>query len=495
MQILEYLGSDPVTELGLKLNYKKCELWWPAGDSSFPGFSPQIKRHSPEGVEILKLPIGSDNFICSKLRERAQKVGEAIARLDRLEDKHIEYTIFRACLGACKFNYVLRGTCPSAAVARELKEIEDSMHLALEHLLDCSVSGTAWLQAGLAPKDGGLGLRHLSDIAHPAYIGSFINSASLIATLTGRNALVTPRLRTAATELLTRVGAVAPDLVSGTLQMISHATSLEAQHTQTIPKKAQAWLQESVDSRIWADLLAQVGGQERNRLEATRRPHAGAWLSAFPCKALGLWMPSREFVVSAKLWLGAIDKQDTKALRRTGYGMYDRHHAIRDAIYDAGNAARLRPRKEAAVDTSGQRPADIFFPDWSRGQPLAVDVTVSHFSQASPQNNAAMWCNASERAAQAKVKAKERLYKEQCAAQNVEFMAAAICSYGGWLPDGIAFIKRLAACLAESSGQDKSVVTSQLWQCISVALWRGNAGVILQYRPQTNLGQWDLPPS
>ena len=277
--------------------------------------------------------------------------------------------------------------------------------------------------------------------------------------------------------------------------MIGHATSLEAQHTQTIPKKAQAWLQESVDSRIWADLVAQAGGQERDRLEATRRPHAGAWLSAFPCRALGLWMPSREFVVSAKLWLGAIDNQDTKALRKTGYGMYDRHHAIRDIIYEAGNAARLRPRKEVAVDTTGQRPADIFFPDWSRGQPLAVDVTVSHFSQTPSQNNAVMRCNASERAAEDKVKAKERLYKEQCKAQNVEFMAAAICSYGGWLPDGIAFIKRLAACLAESSGQDKSVVTSQLWQRISVALWRGNAGVILQYRPQANLGQWDLPPS
>ena len=73
-----------------------------------------------------------------------------------------------------------------------------------------------------------------------------------------------------------------------------------------------------------------------------------------------------------------------------------------------------------------------------------------------------MRCSASEQAAHTKVKAKDRLYKEQCAAQNVEFMAAAICSYGGWLPDGIAFIKRLAACLAGNSGQVKSVVTSKL---------------------------------
>ena len=181
--------------------------------------------------------------------------------------------------------------------------------------------------------------------------------------------------------------------------------------------------------------------------------------------------------------MGVIDKQDTKALSRTGYGMYDRYHAIRDIIYDIGNATRLRPHKEAAIDTSGQRPAVIFFPNWSRGQPLAVDVTVTHFSQASLLINADISYSASERAAHTKVKAKERLYKEQFAAQNVEFMAAAICSYGGWLPEGIAFMKRLAACLAESSGQDKSVVTSKLWQRVPVALWHCNAGIILQRRP------------
>ena len=203
----------------------------------------------------------------------------------------------------------------------------------------------------------------MSNIAHPAYIGSKINTISLVATLTGHNNLVSPRLQAAASELLTRLGTAAPDPVSGALQMISCANSLEARHMENILKRAQAWLQEAVDSRIWTKLHAQAASQERERLEACRRPHAGAWLSAFPCRALGLWMPPCEFVVSAKLWLGVIDKQDTKALRRTGYGMYDRHHAIRDVIYDTGNAARLRPHKEAAVDTSGKRPADIFFPN------------------------------------------------------------------------------------------------------------------------------------
>ena len=121
-------------------------------------------------------------------------------------------------------------------------------------------------------------------------------------------------------------------------------------------------------------------------------------------------------------------------------------------------------------------------------------MTVSHFSQTSTQHNADLTYSSSERAAHAKVAAKERLYGNQCAAQNVDFLAATVCSYGGWLPNGVDFIRRLAACLAESSGQDRSVVTANLWQRISIALWRGNASLVLQHSPHGGLGQWDLPP-
>ena len=406
----------------------------------------------------------------------------------------MEFTILRACLGSCKFNYVLRGICPSTAVVQVLQEIDDSMRLALEHLLHCSISNRAWVQAGLASKDGGLGVRHLSGIAHSAYIGSTINSAHLVGTLLGRDSFQVSKLQTAASELLVGLGDAAPDSIRRALRTIGAAPVLSLQYAQNIPNKAQAWLQQSVDAWSWGQLHARAAGQERDRLDAVHRPHAGAWLSAFPCKALGLWMPSAEFIVCAKLWLGVVDQQDTKALRRTGFGMYGRHHAVRDVIYEIGNAARLRPRKEIAVDSSSQRPADVFFPDWSRGRPLAIDVTVTHFSQASSsQRNADLSFTASERAAQAKVVAKDRLYKEQCAAQNVDFQAMAVCCYGGWLPDGVEIIKRLAACMAESSGQDRRIITANLWQRISVALWRGNASMVLQHRPYSKMGRWDLP--
>ena len=54
-------------------------------------------------------------------------------------------------------------------------------------------------------------------------------------------------------------------------------------------------------------------------------------------------------------------------------------------------------------------------------------------------------------------------------------------------------VQQLAACLAERSGQTKGVVVSEFWQRLSICLWRGNASMLLHYKPHCKLGGWDLP--
>ena len=56
-----------------------------------------------------------------------------------------------------------------------------------------------------------------------------------------------------------------------------------------------------------------------------------------------------------------------------------RHDSIRDALFSAAQAAALGPRKEAPalIPSSSSRPADVFLPNWKRGQPAALDVTVT----------------------------------------------------------------------------------------------------------------------
>ena len=50
---------------GLTLNLKKCEVFWPSGDSTFPDFPPEVCRplQSSNGVELLGAPIfGSSEY-------------------------------------------------------------------------------------------------------------------------------------------------------------------------------------------------------------------------------------------------------------------------------------------------------------------------------------------------------------------------------------------------------------------------------------------------
>ena len=64
-------------------------------------------------------------------------------KLESLEDCHIEFTILRACLGAAKFTYALRGIPPSDAVIRILWEADELLRRALERILADSVTDDA----------------------------------------------------------------------------------------------------------------------------------------------------------------------------------------------------------------------------------------------------------------------------------------------------------------------------------------------------------------
>ena len=54
-----------------------------------------------------------------------------------------------------------------------------------------------------------------------------------------------------------------------------------------------------------------------------------------------------------------------------------RHNSIQDAIFSAAQTVALAPRKVPSL-ISGTRscPADVFLPNWKRGQPAALDVTI-----------------------------------------------------------------------------------------------------------------------
>jgi hypothetical protein len=256
--------------------------------------------------------------------------------------------------------------------------------------------------------------------------------------------------------------------------------------TQELPRRLQGKFQEAVDDAIFKRLRAGVPGNSRDRLDATRRKHAGAWASAFPNKSLGLWLPNREFSATARSWLGVLSQSESRAMLRPGLAMQGRHHAVQESLMTLCKSAGVPARKEVLIDSaSSQRPADVYLPHWSRGISYAVDVTVSHPSQAlhtirdgvAPVESS----SASVRAAEAKVALKTAKYSAQCDAHGVTFVAAAICCYGGWLDDAEKIVVELAERAAVRSGVELSVLKGQFWQRLSIALWKGNARQILHY--------------
>ena len=123
-------------------------------------------------------------------------------------------------------------------------------------------------------------------------------------------------------------------------------------------------------------------------------PHAGDWLNAVPSSSLCLHFMDREFRVCLQYWLGvpifeegvkygachsAADPFGDHQVGCGGNGdRILRHNTICDSIFHAARSAALAPRKEvpSLIPGSQSRPADILLPNWERGQPAAMDVTV-----------------------------------------------------------------------------------------------------------------------
>ena len=115
-----------------------------------------------------------------------------------------------------------------------------------------------------------------------------------------------------------------------------------------------------------------------------------------PSSNLGLHLHNREFRLCIHYWLGLriMSRElpfpcrpdgklaDPMGDHQVGCGgngdCIHRHHSLRDALFSAAQSAALAPRTEvpALIPECSSRPADVFLPNWCRGQSADFDVTV-----------------------------------------------------------------------------------------------------------------------
>ena len=109
--------------LGLHLNVKKNEIWWPSRRGSDP-FPADVDRVDNAGVKLLGAPIGSKEFTTDFVRKKLKALKDVCDALRMVNDAQIEFGLFRGCLSYNKINHLLR-TCPPDLLVDALGKFDD----------------------------------------------------------------------------------------------------------------------------------------------------------------------------------------------------------------------------------------------------------------------------------------------------------------------------------------------------------------------------------
>ena len=363
---------------------------------------------------------------------------------------------------------------PILSMQQALVAFDDTMRDNLSDLAGGPLSDWSWLKASLPCSLGGLNLRQALLHAPAAYIGSLQQSQSLISGILGHPP-VTPVLLH---HCISALAVAACKLEWSSLQDID------------IPLR-QRVLSKVIDEASY-DTLLDGAPDTRSRALALSCaiPHAGNWLKMVPSSALGLHLLDCEFHACLQYWLGL--RMFGEGVRCSicqvttdpyGYhnvgcgGNGDRiqcHDSIRDAVFSAAQTAALAPRKEVPSLIPGtlSRPADIFLPNWKRGRPAALDVTVISTLQQLTLRGAA--CTQGH-ALLVGEERKMAAHAESCRAVGVSFVPLVIETLGGWSKGAADALTSIGRLLGQRLGIPPSESTSHLFQRCAISLWRGNA--------------------
>ena len=122
--------------LGLHLNVKKNEIWWPSRPESDP-FPKDIERIENRGVKLLGAPIGTEEFTSEFVLKKLKVLKEVCGLLEKVNDAQIEFGLFRGCLAYNKINHLMRA-CPPAVLSEALKQFDGHFRDILTQILRVS---------------------------------------------------------------------------------------------------------------------------------------------------------------------------------------------------------------------------------------------------------------------------------------------------------------------------------------------------------------------
>ncbi|GJV99491.1 putative reverse transcriptase domain-containing protein [Tanacetum coccineum] len=375
--------------LGLELNIKKTEVFWPScnGVKVKERLFPCDIGRPTLGVKLFGGAVSRDaGFISSLGVKRASRAVELMSLLPSLRDPQFELLLLRSCMGVAKLLFGLR-TCQPMYIGEAVSIFDNGLWRAIEAIVVCRgpfFRDFQWRIASLPIRFGGLGLCSAEDVYTYAFVASRAQSKVRIRDVVLMGLILTLDMRW--------IMCVCPSLNS----------ILAVSLTRTPPPKAQNVLACALFSEIVKNLGVSFDLSPRQKavVECLRAPRAQNFLTVIPIEGLGQHMSALEYwtilkyrlmiplfpvdepcPVCRKVCLDSFGEHAVHCKELPGFKY--RHDLVRDVLYDVLKRAGISSKKEAPVNfltdplegRSTLRPTDILVFGWAGGKHACVDLT------------------------------------------------------------------------------------------------------------------------
>ncbi|KAK9048234.1 hypothetical protein SSX86_016863 [Deinandra increscens subsp. villosa] len=485
--------------LGLVLNIKKTELFWPScngvkiQDGLFPG---DIGR--PElGVKLLGGAVSCDaGFISGLAVKRASSAVDLMRCLPRLRDPQCELLLLRSCMGVAKLLFGLR-TCQPTHVGDAVSIFDKGLREAIEDIVVCGgafFGDLQWRLASLPTRFGGLGLCSAGDVSTYAFVASRVQSWGLqdhILRECGINGMDSDF-----EGALGRVRFSLPDFDLGGFSC-----------RDTAPPKTQDTLASALFSKIAQSLEVDFALSPRQKavMACLRAPHAQDFLSVIPIEGLGQRMSAVEYraILKYRLMIPIYPNDEPCPVCRKACldsfgehavhckelpGFKYRHDWVRDVLFDVLKRAGISAKKEAPVNfltdplegRSTLRPADVLVAGWAGGKHACVDLT-----GVSPLVGLRDSGFVAGQAAQKAEAGKVAKHESACLENQHVFIPFAFDTFGFLAPEAVDFLRRVQRVVHSNSTSPKA--HNFVFSRIGFAIQKGLAAQLVARLPATSL--------
>ncbi|GJZ32004.1 putative reverse transcriptase domain-containing protein [Tanacetum coccineum] len=464
--------------LGLELNIKKTERFWPSCDGRKvrEGLFPSYIGRPVLGVKLLGGAVSRDaSFISRLAMKRAAGAVDLMRLPPQLCDPQSELLLLRSCMGIAKLFFGLR-TCRPVYMEEAALLYDKGLRQSIEDMVVCGgpfFGDIQWRLASLPIRFGGLGLYSATEASSYAFVASWAQ----------------------------------PWALQDHILRDSSVCDIDSDYVCAL-----ACLCDMIPSFDFSEVDYDMTVRQKAVFECLQAPHAQDFLLPIPIDGLGQHMSLVEYRIILKYRLmiplfpvdeacpvcreacpvchkAYLDSFGEHAVHcRELSGFKYRHDMVRDVLVDVFRRVGISVKKEAPVNfltgpskgRSTFRPADILIFGWVGGKHTCVDLT-----GVSPFVGLGSGCFIVGQAALKAASFKVKKHEKACLENQHVFIPFAFDTFGFFASEDVELLKRVQRVMHSNVMTPRSL--DVVFKRISFAIQRGVAAQLVARLPSTSM--------